>query len=129
MGTFDAEVVEDLAYDFSKWGGSKGVIPEPSQKAMKRYQQSLSRVQLEVSKSLNDLQNAKMEDVDEAMIKRLEEAADEADAKLSRELAKLCQDRPSEADFEKLPFRVKQQFVKWITNELAPEGGASGTTL
>ncbi len=128
MAAFTGEELEELGYDFTKWGGPKGVIPEPSQKAMKKYQQSLSRTQIAVSKAYADLQKAGEDGVDEALVKRLEEAADQADEDLNRELGKLCQDRPSAEDIAKLPFRVKQGFLKWLMKELTPEGGASGTS-
>lgn len=128
MSKFGSDAVEDLEYDFSKWGGTKGTIPEPSQKAMKKYQGILSRIQIDISKAMRALQDAREEDVDEDMVAGLEKAVEDADTRLSEALAKLCQDSPSFDDLAVLPFRVKQGFVGWIMKELSPEGGASGTS-
>jgi mRNA-degrading endonuclease YafQ of YafQ-DinJ toxin-antitoxin module len=126
MAGFDAATaVEPMDYDFTAFGGSKGIVPEPSTKDMKDFQRDFTKVmrkgqQLEVS----DDEALKMSEKDfDALQKKVEAVGLELDELIGR----LCKNSPSAEEVAKLPFRVKTAFSKWLMEQFAPEGGTSGT--
>lgn len=141
MGKFVAETaVEALEYDFTKYvdgDGAAGIIPEPSTSQLEEYFDSMKSM----VKGIRDIQS-KAKDVEEAQ-KAGEDVSDEEMDKvlaemdeisfsnfqneMARAVSRLCSNQPSEDQISKLPFRVKQAFIQWITGEFRPEGQAPTT--
>lgn len=117
---FTGDDIEPLDYDFSKFGGPKGTIPEPSQEAMLAYR----LLEAEKTRYLAVLQ----EKVGEAKdltgktnaAKKLQNAATEVDREMDEAFAKLVQ--IDHDDLLKLPFRVRRAFTNWVMENLTPEG-------
>lgn len=121
MPKFDASSIGgELEYDFSKWGGSKGVIPEPPRFAVSRM---LKRVD-ELFESLGlrkkeDKGVETPEDVINTMEKVSEEEVfEKMAAGLVEILAEVCDGSPSKEDLEKLPYRPMQGFFGYLMGEL-----------
>jgi hypothetical protein len=127
MAGFDAATaVEPMDWNFEKFGGGSGVVPEPSTKEMKSFQQEFGKI-------MRDSAALEMPD-DEAMklsedeFTALQEQVAELGERLDTAIAQLCKDQPSVDQVAKLPFRVKTAFSKWLMEQFRPEGATSGTT-
>lgn len=126
MAGFDAATaVDPMEWDFSHYGGGKGVVPEPSTAEMQDFQRDFAKVMRK---------GQALEISDEEAMKLSEKAFDklQADAqKIGEELdeliARLCKGSPSTEDVATLPFRVKTAFSKWLMEQFRPEGETSGT--
>lgn len=126
MAGFDAATaVEAMDWNFEKFGGGSGVVPEPSTKEMKDFQKGFARIMRDAGAlELSDEDAAKL---DEAEFEALQEQVDELGDRLDAAIAKLCKDQPSADQVKKLPFRVKTAFSKWLMEQFSPEGVTSGT--
>lgn len=119
MSNFSANAIE-LKYDFTgfpKNDGSKGkctgkgVIPEPTQKDLQRYQEAMKEL-FQVEEDGIDLGQEALEAQD---TEALEEKLD----KLLGLTAELCKHSPSVEDLRELPPRIQLAFQKHIYKELA----------
>lgn len=126
MAGFDAATaVEAMDWNFEKFGGGSGVVPEPSTKEMKDFQKQFARIMRDAGAlEMSDEDAAKL---DEAEFEALQEQVDEIGDRLDATIARLCKDQPSAEQVKKLPFRVKTAFSKWLMEQFSPEGGPSGT--
>lgn len=127
MAKFDAATaVEDLEYDFTKYGGGAGVIPEPSTGAVNQFFAQM-RILLNEAKGLmpNAEQNEEMspeemaetlEGMDDTMAK-----AAEFQGRSAAAISALCSGEPSTEDLEKLPLRVSREFTKWLVRQINPK--------
>lgn len=146
MAKFDAADIEDLEYDFTKFGGGKGVIVEPSTKKVNKFFGSMRDMMKNVKELRGIVENADVET--EEGINAIEQAL-EGDAIGQMEelqdqtmvlVAELCgaerenTDRgpntgeiirqsgaPSLEDLEKLPYRVLLNFNQWLMGEIRPK--------
>jgi hypothetical protein len=129
--TFSAKTigVNGLRYDFRDWlggDGPQGLIPEPSDKMLEAYFDRVRELAKEADideEELDGLSDAEVaERTSEVNFGELQENMAEA-------IGNLCQDSPSKDDLLRLPFRIRQVFVKWLLKELNdPELQAGGTT-
>lgn len=134
MPKFDASTIGgDIEYDFSKWSGPAGVVPEPSRGAVSRMMKEVSSAFKEVglrdenaddgSLQMDEVVNTmtKVEDEDEEMFELLAN-------KLLDSLAKVCGGSPSREVLEALPYRPFIGFFGYVVGNLTnPEGTRSGT--
>jgi hypothetical protein len=127
---FDAGVVlKELDWDFTRYGGGKGVVPEPSDKAMETLFKDLAKV----SKDLLDKAGIAnlTEDADPGTIMQvlsnMEDSIGLAEMinGYTKAFAKLCQNQPSAIQLNKLPMRGRMLFYKWLMDELRPEVGGA----
>lgn len=131
MGKFDAkDSVDQMEYDFTAFGGSAGVIPEPTNDQIRKYQQAMIRIW----KPAAELAAAQSADTGKTDAERLREAVELTEAAMDEgtdqdqvqeflvELATLCSNTPSLEDLNKLPYRVRLAFQAWILGELTPKG-------
>lgn len=126
MAGFDAATaVEPMEWDFSHYGGGKGVVPEPSTREMQDFQRDFAKVMRKGQKlEVSDEDAMKMS---EKEFDKLQKDAQAIGEELDELIARLCKGTPSREDVATLPFRVKTAFSKWLMEQFAPEGGTSGT--
>lgn len=140
MAKFDAgTAVEALEWDFSAYGGDKGVIPEPSTaqvngffKATKNLVKEVRRLSRDQEAPKPDLDPDKLTDEDLDMLTDQIEAtgkiAEEYQAKTRELLAELCSDQPTADQLAVLPQRVLAAFSTWLIGELRPKREAPATS-
>lgn len=114
MATFIAG--EDvLHFDFTKFGGPEGDIPEPSSEQITTYLEALRQV-MPVTEV-----NGKVE-LDLAVLNEKFEANPELiSALLNGAVSAVCSGTPTVEEIEALPFRDKQRFYGWIMGTFFPE--------
>lgn len=126
--TFDAGVFGTLRYDFKKFGGVQGLIPDPSDQMIEDF---LTRLRA-IAKEYGD-EDATI-DVETADAAELTAMLDETEgvrlADAQREvcaaIAELCQGSPNADQLLQLPFRVRQGFMAWLQRKLMnPEASAA----
>lgn len=134
MAKFDAaKAVDPVEWDFTAYGGGSGVTPEPSrgqiiqfEKEMKRLSKSIRAIQRKadaLEKKAKD-ENLPPEELDK-MIDALEDevSIDQMDAyedAVTEAIAELCGGSPSVEDMNGLPFRIKEEFAKFVIQEFRP---------
>jgi hypothetical protein len=129
MSKFDAALaVEPMVYDFTKYGGTEGTIPEPSTGQMNDFMVGMRRLITEyrsmatasTDKSPEDMDPdelaAFMDSMDETM-----EIATEFNDKTVLLTADFCSNQPGQDDLSKLPLRVMRAFSKWLMAEINPK--------
>lgn len=133
MPKFDgASIGGDLEYDFSRWSGPTGVVPEPPRAAVNTLMKSISvafkdlglRDEDETDDSLtpNDVEKTMNQIEDEELFEKMNE-------KLLDALAKVCAGSPSRENLEALPYRPFMGFFGYLIGNLTnPEGSKPGTT-
>lgn len=112
------EAVEPMDYDFTGYGGPKGCVPEPSQDEFRAYTRGMTKIQVafrEIEKEAED------PDLTEDQINGLADRAEKVGKSLDKLVGKLCKNQPSEEDVAKLPFRVKNEFSKWLQESFSPK--------
>lgn len=123
MATFNAEVVgSKLNYDFTSWGGSAGVIPEPSDDQITAFFEEID--------SLADESDLERAEGDAEAASELVDNLDitEVNKRMISAVSGLCQGSPSETELNKLPPRARQAFIKWIMKQVQdPELETPGT--
>lgn len=131
MGFDAGAVVEPLDYDFTKFGGSKGTIPEPSDKAIDQLFKDIATAMRTIVDKINP--GGKDLAVEEVLLAMadLPEAADIGYADMMHELAKafakLCQNQPPVTQMMKLPLRIRMRFFTWLVTEIRPEDFGAAT--
>lgn len=133
MPKFDASSIGgDLEYDFSRWNGPTGVVPEPPRSAVNSMMKSISAAFKETGlrDQNEDDDSLTPEDVESTMSKvDDEEVFEKLTIQLLDALAKLCSGSPSREDLEKLPYRPFMGFFGYLIGNLTnPEGSKPGTT-
>lgn len=135
MAGFDAgTAVEGLEFDFSAYGGPKGVIPEPSTKTINQYFKDLKAIFAETKGIRERLADLPEGEADQALSEMLgggevdlDDLGDHLTNRLLQATADLCSGYPSFKDIQALPFRVQQAFNAWLAGELRPKGTTPGT--
>jgi hypothetical protein len=123
MGKFDAaSAVDPLEYDFTKYGGSSGTIPEPTTKQV----ESFMNAAIEIAGELG-LTPGKPVSMDE-IAGMSKDVAEQMNSQMTVRVLALCGDTITAEDLDKLPYRVKAAFIAWLAGELNPESRAPGTT-
>jgi hypothetical protein len=121
----------ELEYDFTKWGGPKGTVPEPPRFAVNKLLKSIDVTFKELGlKDSDDTSELDVDDVaetmntidDEEKFVKLQEALLDA-------LTDLCAGNPSREVLEALPYRPFQGFFGYLIGNLTnPEVSVSGTS-
>jgi hypothetical protein len=130
--TFDDSTIGgELAYDFTKWNGPKGTVPEPPRFAVNRLLRKVDETFKDLGlKDTDDTSELGVDDVADTMNKiddeekfvKLQEALLDA-------LAELCDGNPSREVLEALPYRPFQGFFGYLIGNLTnPEVSVSGTS-
>lgn len=117
------ELVGKLTWDFTEHGGSRGDIPEPSHGKIAKFRRTMGGLIGDMQEVIGEVQSGKEVSAVEQMriISTLLERDDsEERTKIITALSELTTiPRP---ELEKLPFRVQQRFMGWITGIfLTPE--------
>jgi hypothetical protein len=126
--TFDAGQYGTLRYDFKKFGGVQGIIPDPSDEMLEAFMRRLRDIAKEYGADDID-ENATAEQLQDLMEEdenlRLADAQkDQAEA-----VSELCQGSPNAEQLMALPFRVRQGFMRWLQRKLMdPEANASDSS-
>jgi hypothetical protein len=140
VSKFDAATVLDaLEYDFTRYGGSKGEIPEPSDKQLLAFMKSLAetmqqafsreaktpegnavRLQVVTDQKPSEIFNALADLTNEEML--------ENQRPMMEAISKLCSGTPSVEEIFMVPFRRRMLFVAWLLKELNPEAAGAGST-
>lgn len=134
MAGFKAhEVVEALTYDFGGIDGRpdlasiRGVVPEPSDQQVRKMNAALR----DAIKSVTG--TGDFDPTDRVAAARIfgkltdEQLAAMEDANLAA-IGIVTQDSPSVEQIQRLPFRYKREFIKWLVKELNdPESQATAT--
>jgi len=110
-----ATAVDPLDFDFSKYGGPTGVIPEPSTKQVEAF---LNTAQ-DVAKLLGIAPGQALSV--ESISAIPQDAAEKMNALMTERVLELCAGEITEEDLDKLPFRVRSAFTAWLAGELAPD--------
>lgn len=131
MTKFDAgSVLEPLDYDFTKFGGRKGTVPEPDEVVLTEFLRQLAEITNAIAKEHFDLPD----DItrEELFVKAQELTTKDILPELSAALTKLysevlCQGNPPVEELNRLPLRIRGEFFKWIVEQTRPEffGAAS----
>lgn len=133
MAGFDAAtVVEELTWDFSKFGAGKGVVPEPTDKAIEQLFKDVAAAYKKATSKVAGLDPGKVSETE--LMAALVTLPDDADVgvaelmdDLARAYAKVCTNSPNMTQLKKLPMRVRVHFFAWLGNELRPEVSSAGT--
>lgn len=115
MFVADEKTVEPLAYDFSKFGGGAGRIPEPNTDQIVRFWSDYAAHITAISKeSLDDtVEGEPVDNYERSMANR---------ARLREIVSEVCSGTPSAEDINKLPGRHQGKFITYIQSALTPEG-------
>lgn len=128
---FDAGTAPDpMDWDFTSWGGGKGTIPEPSEKAITTYYKDLRKAVSEFQgvQEAGSKDNLSQKEIDELMKAMEDIDIAKINGEVKKAVAKLCQNQPSITELNRLPYRVLNAFVQWLQGELSPEAKSAGTT-
>lgn len=127
--TFDAGQYGTLRYDFKKFGGIQGMIPDPSDEMIEAYMRGMRDVAREYQNGDVDVDSLSAEEVQELMNDDSNLRIQEAQIRLAELTAELCGGSPNKEQLLALPFRVRQGFLRWLQTKLIdPESNAAGTT-
>lgn len=122
MGTFNAATaVEALGFDFTAFGGSAGVIPEPSTDQVNMFLKTIRNVAVTINPEATDTEAI------EAMKNITEEQANAMGDTLKQSMVDLCSGAFPIEDLNRLPYRVFAAFSGWLAGSLRPEVSTSGT--
>lgn len=127
MGFDAADIVEPLDYNFDTLArrypglypaldGVSGTVPEPSDEMVQRFQRDFAGATADLIPEGVDTNDRAalarvMRDMDDAVYKKSEDALLDA-------LAALTRGQPTREQMGALPYRMKREFIKWLTNEL-----------
>lgn len=126
--TFDAGQYGTLRYDFKKFGGTQGIIPDPSDKMIEDFMRGLRDAAKEFGAEDVDTDAMTPEQLQDLMDDDENLKIEEAQRKIAELLGELTQGSPSAEQLLALPFRVRQGFMRWIQGKLMdPEASAVGT--
>ena|SRR6185312_8594540 len=127
MAGFDAATaVEPMDWNFTKFGGGQGTVPEPSTDDMKKFQKTFAQIMRD-GKQL-ELSDEAAADLSAEDFEQLQENMTAIGDRLNVAISDLCKQQPSLEQVSTLPFRVKTAFSRWLMKQFDPEGEASGTT-
>lgn len=132
MPKFDASTIGgDLEYDFSKWNGPTGVVPEPPRSAVTTLMKQISRAFKDSGLRDEDADDDTLtpDEVEKTMNKvEDEEVFEKLTAELLDALAKVCAGSPTREQLEALPYRPFMGFFGYLVGNLTnPEGSKPGS--
>ncbi len=113
-----ATAVEDLEYDFTKYvPGCSGVIPEPSADQIETYfekAREIAKTVMHFKNKVEDTENLTEEEVQELVTDLEGIDVHGMQEQMIVLISDVCSNQPSAEDITALPFRVRQEFVKWV---------------
>lgn len=119
MGFKAASAVEELDFDFRPYVEIDGVVPEPSTSKIQQFQKDIKSIFGEAilaqAEAANSGGNVNVEQVREFLAADDTTESDEKYAQLLTAVAKVCSNKPTKAQLEKLPYRHQGVFIGWIT--------------
>lgn len=132
MPKFDASSIGgDLEYDFSKWGGPTGVVPEPPRSGVNKLMKRISKAFKETGLRDEDADDDSLtpDEVASTMDKvEDEEIFEKLNLELLEALADICAGSPSREALDALPYRPFMGFFGYLIGNLTnPEGSRPGT--
>lgn len=137
MAKFDAATaVEAMEYDFTKYDGSEGEIPEPTTGQMNDFMIGMRRVLAEArslqpaqsEKKPEDMTAEELGEMMDAMEDNMTQARQFND-KIVALTAEFCSGQPSQEDLAKLPMRVMRVFSKWLMLQINPKEEGEEATV
>lgn len=124
MPHFDAgNIVEPMDYDFTKFGGQKAVIPEPSETQLLTMFSDMDALVKELAGEYVSLpDNPSATDLVESLNQlTMSESYGPMLAGMTRIYSAVCSNSPSVDELNMLPPRIKALFFQWVAKELRPE--------
>lgn len=118
--TFDAGQFGSLRYDFTAFGGVTGIIPDPSDVVLEKFNDDY-RVLLEkygVSADDDEVDTNDPQAVQDALEKSKGTSFVEQQRDMIQLIADLCSGSPTMDEILRLPFRVRQRFIIWVQQQL-----------
>jgi hypothetical protein len=111
--------IDTLTFDFTRYAkGAKGVIPEPTTEKLRAFQKGLKAV---IRESLKNTKEPPANETQLESMKRIigaddtDELAVMVEARTFELISDLCSGTPSVEQLQKIPYRVQQAFVGWLT--------------
>jgi hypothetical protein len=130
--TFDASSYGTLRYDFKRFGGVAGIIPDPSDEQIETFLRRLREIAREFGTDDQqdvDLDNASAEELTALLEDDANLRIADAQQAMVAAVAELCQGSPNAEQLLRLPFRVRQGFMGWLQRKLmSPEASAADTS-
>lgn len=127
--TFDAGSYGTLRYDFKRFGGVQGIIPDPSDEQIEAFMVRLREVAREFGdeEATVDVDTADADELN-AMLEGDGLRLADAQRAVCDAISELCQGSPNADQLLRLPFRVRQGFMAWLQRKLlSPEASAADT--
>lgn len=124
MPSFDASsIVEPLDYDFTKFGGRKAEIPEPSQETLVAFYAEMDELLKSVAGAFVELpKNPSAQDLVESLNQlTMHESYEPMLNGMTKLYAGVCANSPSEEELMMLPPRIRALFFQWFTKMMRPE--------
>jgi hypothetical protein len=111
--------IDTLTFDFTRYAKeAKGVIPEPTTEKLRAFQKGLKAV---IRESLKNTKEPPANETQLESMKRIigaddtDELAVMVEARTFELISDLCSGTPSVEQLQKIPYRVQQAFVGWLT--------------
>jgi hypothetical protein len=111
--------IDTLTFDFTRYAKeAKGVIPEPTAEKLRAFQKGLKAV---IRESLKNTKEPPANETQLESMKRIigaddtDELAVMVEARTFELISDLCSGTPSVEQLQKIPYRVQQAFVGWLT--------------
>lgn len=131
MPKFNADSIGgELEYDFSRWGGPQGVVPEPPRFAVNKMLKGVNAAFKDLGLIEEDNEDTITADgVADTMNKiEDEEIFEKLQDRLLEVIAEVCAGSPSREVLEKLPYRPFQGFFGYLVGSLTnPEASTPDT--
>jgi ATP phosphoribosyltransferase len=127
MSKFNAATaVESLEYDFTAYGGEAGLIPEPSTDQIDQFFTDLRNIVKQVQGLKAQAESAKSGEMTQEQMDEVLAAMDDVSIKkfqteMTEAVSALCSNQPSVEQITKLPYRVLQAFIQWVSGEFRPK--------
>lgn len=143
MAKFNAATaVEALEFDFTKFDGPSGTIPEPSSGQVKKFYKELQKIQEEVQLRISEADASaapplvvdgkivaptEEDEIEagknalESFVSLSEDEADEWNDRGLQAVVDVCSEAFTKDDLDRLPYRVGRAFMKWLSDQLRPE--------
>lgn len=118
--TFDAGAFGSLRYDFTAYGGATGIIPDPSDDLLEKFNTGYRDLLAEygLDTDTGEVDSRDPESVNAALERTEGVSFVEQQRRMVDLIADLCQDSPSAEQIMRLPFRVRQRYIVWLQNNL-----------
>lgn len=130
MPSFNAgTVVEPLEYDFTRFGGRKSEIPEPSDdQVLKMYSEMDTLVKSLAGEFVDLPKNPSAQDLVESLNQlTMSESYGPMLEGMTQIYSDLCSNAPTVEELNQLPPRIRTLFFQWMAKQMRPELDAVDT--